>query len=123
MPYDLVSQQQLLYQACSQPAVAYQVPQLSTSYTSYATNQVLIQQQYVQPVLQVAHVTGKHLEVPEPAAVIPAGQRPATVFFAGVTPVADGQRLRLLFSQFGRVLDLNLFRPYNGCCTSKVSAL
>lgn len=45
---------------------------------------------------------------------------PTTVFFAGVTPVADGQRLRLLFSNFGYVEDLNLFRPYNGCRTSKV---
>jgi hypothetical protein len=45
-----------------------------------------------------------------------------TVFFAGVTPVADTQRLRLLFAQFGRVMDLNLFRPYNGCRTSKVGA-
>jgi hypothetical protein len=45
---------------------------------------------------------------------------PTTVFFAGVTPVADSQRLRALFSQFGHVMDLNLFRPYNGCRTSKV---
>jgi hypothetical protein len=116
MPYDLVSQPQLLYQAASQPAVVFQMPQLSTSFPA---NQVSLPQQYVQPTLQVPQGTGQHFVVPHPA----AAQQPATVFFAGVTPVADGQKLRLLFSQFGRVLDLNLFRPYNGCRTNKVSAL
>lgn len=121
MPYDLVSnQQQLLYQASSQPAVVYQVPQLSTTTQTFSTQPQ--QLHYVQPAaVQVVQGTGHQLTVagPQPAAF----QQPVTVFFAGVTPVADGQRLRLLFSQFGRVLDLNLFRPYNGCRTSKVGEL
>lgn len=89
----------------------------------------ILQPQYIQqPALQVSQV---QLQPPAAAVALALAQpgaqwmpqasaMPATVFFAGVTPVADSQRLRLLFAQFGRVLDLNLFRPYNGCRTSKV---
>jgi hypothetical protein len=45
-----------------------------------------------------------------------------TIFFAGVTPIVDTQQLLGVFAQFGRVMDLNLFRPYKGCRTSKVGA-
>jgi hypothetical protein len=45
-----------------------------------------------------------------------------TIFFAGVTPIVDTQQLLGVFAQFGRVMDLNLFRPYKGCRTSKVRA-
>ena len=31
------------------------------------------------------------------------------------------ETLLSVFAQFGRVMDLNLFRPYKGCRTSKVS--
>jgi hypothetical protein len=43
-----------------------------------------------------------------------------SIFFAGVTPIVDTQQLLGVFAQFGRVMDLNLFRPYKGCRTSKV---
>lgn len=52
----------------------------------------------------------------------PAAPPHGTVFFAGVTPVVTADTLLTLFSQFGRVLDLNLFRPFKGCRTSKVGA-
>lgn len=49
-------------------------------------------------------------------------QNLTTIFFAGVTPIVDTQQLLGVFAQFGRVMDLNLFRPYKGCRTSKVGA-
>eukprot|EP00775_Hariotina_reticulata_P011895 gene11895-12039_t len=42
-----------------------------------------------------------------------------TIFFAGVAPVAPAESLITLFSQFGRVVYLNLFRPWAGSATSK----
>lgn len=54
--------------------------------------------------------------------VQPQTQQLTTVFFAGVTPIVDTQQLLGIFAQFGRVMDLNLFRPYKGCRTSKVGA-
>lgn len=47
-------------------------------------------------------------------------QQQATIFFAGVNPVAAPETLLRTFACFGRVLDLSLFRPYKGCRTSKV---
>jgi hypothetical protein len=47
-------------------------------------------------------------------------QQGATIFFAGVTPIADASQLLSVFAHFGRVMDLNLFRPYKACRTSKV---
>jgi hypothetical protein len=44
----------------------------------------------------------------------------STVFFAGVTPTVAVETLLNVFARFGRVMDLNLFRPYKGCRTSKV---
>jgi hypothetical protein len=35
--------------------------------------------------------------------------------------VVPTETLLSVFAQFGRVMDLNLFRPYKGCRTSKVS--
>lgn len=70
-----------------------------------------------------------HLEqlMMQAAATQPAGQRPprpqssgSTVFWAGVTPIVTSETLLTLFSQFGRVMDLNVFRPYRGCRTTKV---
>lgn len=46
----------------------------------------------------------------------------STLFFCGATPVVTVEALLTVFAQFGRVLDLNLFRPYRGCRTSKVGA-
>jgi hypothetical protein len=40
---------------------------------------------------------------------------------AGCSPIVAPESLLNLFAQFGRVMDLNLFRPYKGCRTSKVS--
>lgn len=44
-----------------------------------------------------------------------------TIFFAGCTPIVSSETIHALFSQFGRVEDINLFRPYSGSKTSKVS--
>lgn len=44
-----------------------------------------------------------------------------TVFFAGVTPIAQAGAVQAIFEHFGTVCDFNLFRPYKGCKTSKVS--
>lgn len=45
-----------------------------------------------------------------------------TIFFAGCTPVVSSETVFSLFSQFGLVEDVNLFRPYSGSKTSKVSS-
>jgi hypothetical protein len=45
------------------------------------------------------------------------------IFFAGVSPVAPPEDLLKVFAQFGRVMNINLYRPYRGCKTSKVRAL
>lgn len=91
------------------PAAAVQLGPVAT------TQQYVVQPQlpHHQPV-SAGFVLQQHWESQQQQVL------PTTVFFAGVTPVADGQRLRLLFSKFGYVEDLNLFRPYNGCRTSKV---
>lgn len=48
-------------------------------------------------------------------------QPPAcTLFFAGVSPLATPEDLLKVFAQFGRVMNINLYRPYRGCKTSKV---
>jgi hypothetical protein len=47
----------------------------------------------------------------------------ATVFFAGVSPIATTEALLGVFAQFGRVMNINLFKPYKGSKTSKVSML
>lgn len=44
----------------------------------------------------------------------------ATVFFAGVSPIATTEALLGVFAQFGRVMSINLFKPYKGAKTSKV---
>jgi hypothetical protein len=44
----------------------------------------------------------------------------ATVFFAGVSPIATTEALLGVFAQFGRVMNINLFKPYQGAKTSKV---
>lgn len=46
-----------------------------------------------------------------------------TIFFAGCTPIVSSETIYALFSQFGRVEDINLFRPYSGSKTSKVRVL
>jgi hypothetical protein len=43
-----------------------------------------------------------------------------TLFFAGVSPFATPEELLKVFAQFGRVMNINLYRPYRGCKTSKV---
>jgi hypothetical protein len=47
----------------------------------------------------------------------PAEQR--SIFFAGVTPVIPAETLLALFSQFGPVQSINLFKPWAGSKTSK----
>jgi hypothetical protein len=51
----------------------------------------------------------------------PSPNRNRTLFFAGVNPVVTAATLVSLFQQYGCVLDLNLFYPYRGAGTSKVS--
>lgn len=53
-------------------------------------------------------------------AMQPAAPQPATLFYAGVAPVANEQQLITLFSNYGQVLALNVFRPFNGSRTTKV---
>lgn len=43
------------------------------------------------------------------------------VFFARVPPTVPYESIHALFSQFGAVLNLNLFRPWASAKTSKVS--
>lgn len=66
-------------------------------------DQLMEQQNSMQPAAQQMH---PHL--------------PSTIFFAGVNPLAQPEALLRTFAQFGRVLDLNLFRPYKGSRISKV---
>jgi hypothetical protein len=49
-------------------------------------------------------------------------QQPAgtTIFFAGVSPIAPPEDLLKVFAKFGRVMNINLYRPYRGAKTSKV---
>lgn len=49
--------------------------------------------------------------------LVPPEQR--TVFFAGVPPMVTEQQLVLLFSNFGPVEQINLFKPFNNSRTSK----
>lgn len=75
-----------------------------TAPTAYQMDQAMTQHNNLQPAVQQI---APHL--------------PATIFFAGVNPVAQPETLLRAFAQFGRVMDLNLFRPYKGSRTSKVS--
>jgi hypothetical protein len=43
-----------------------------------------------------------------------------TIFFAGLSPLATTEELLKVFAQFGRVMNINLYRHYRGCKTSKV---
>lgn len=51
------------------------------------------------------------------AQTTPAEQR--SIFFAGVTPIIPSETLMALFSQFGPVQSINLFKPWAGSKTSK----
>jgi hypothetical protein len=68
------------------------------------------------PYQHLGHVMSQH----NPAS---PQQQGTTIFFAGVTPIADATQLLSVFAQFGRVMDLNLFRPYKVCRTTKVKGL
>jgi hypothetical protein len=46
-----------------------------------------------------------------------------TVYFAGAAHTATAESILGVFAQFGRVMNINLFRPYKGAKTSKVRAL
>lgn len=58
--------------------------------------------------------------MPMPA-MMPQSQPPEqrSIFFAGVTPVIPAETLLALFSQFGPVQSINLFKPWAGSKTSK----
>lgn len=56
--------------------------------------------------------SGGHAPVPPP-------HERRCIFFAGVTPIITTETLMALFSQFGTVVDLNLFKPWSGSKTSK----
>ena len=43
------------------------------------------------------------------------------LFFAKVLRTAGEEEVRSLFSQFGKVFDVNLFRAFQGAPTTKVS--
>jgi hypothetical protein len=98
----------------------YQVVACSGQQQAAMTSPALMQQQqYLMPATSVAHpYQGGQLLAQCDA---PQHQHaPATIFFAGVNPVAAPETLLRAFAQFGRVMDLNLFRPYKGSRTSKV---
>ncbi|KAF6258969.1 hypothetical protein COO60DRAFT_1701041 [Scenedesmus sp. NREL 46B-D3] len=54
--------------------------------------------------------------VPERQSQLP---EQCSIFFAGVTPVIPAEALLALFSQFGPVRAINLFKPWAGSKTSK----
>lgn len=88
------------------------------------TSSALIQQQqqqqkYLLTATSVAQPYRAEQLVAQPPQHQPAV---ATIFFAGVNPVAAPETLLHAFAQFGRVMDLNLFRPFKGSRTSKVGA-
>lgn len=115
------------------PTIMYQVVGHAINNSLCLSPASLSPQSLLAPSPQQQYFLQSTLHMPNQGA-LPAGQQwapqqqqqqqlPSTIFFAGVTPVADGQRLRLLFSQYGTVCDINLFRPYSGCRTSKVGVL
>eukprot|EP00878_Enallax_costatus_P037259 GHUV01042072.1.p1 GENE.GHUV01042072.1~~GHUV01042072.1.p1 ORF type:complete len:164 (+),score=51.23 GHUV01042072.1:565-1056(+) len=66
-------------------------------------------------VLRAGH--GAQLMQPSISTQLPRDAR--TIFFAGCTPIVNSETIYALFSQFGLVEDVNLFRPYSGSKTSK----
>jgi hypothetical protein len=48
-------------------------------------------------------------------------QQQCSIFFAGACPLASSEELLTLFAQFGRVMEINLYRPYKHCKASKVN--
>lgn len=79
------------------------------------------QQQYIQP-SQLLLLPEQHQQQPPGLQPPPlqAASGSARLFFAGVCPLASSEEVLTLFAQFGRVMELNLYRPYKHCKTTKV---
>lgn len=65
---------------------------------------------------------GSSAPLMQPRSSVQLPREHRTIFFAGCTPIVNSETIYALFSQFGLVEDVNLFRPYSGSKTSKVSS-
>eukprot|EP00775_Hariotina_reticulata_P010428 gene10428-10586_t len=104
----------------SQPSV--QSSQVFNTASSFNSLQFLNGVVPVEPVYSPTTV-GRVVMSSHPTPVYVNAPEQRSVFFAGVTPVVTSETLVALFGQFGRVVDLNLFKPWAGSKTSKASYL
>ncbi len=73
------------------------------------------------PALQLPGSSRHHAACAHVAPACPANRtRAAQLFFAKVLRSASEEDVKRLFSRFGRVYDINLFRAFQGAPTTKV---